>query len=79
MNPCVEFCWKRYYKEYSSKCDNECDYARVIIENKKLKQINSEKVSVVRCKDCKFRFTSKCSHLTTGNDNGFCSYGKSIK
>lgn len=34
---------------------------------------------VVRCKNCKFRFTLRCPISTVGNDDGFCSYGEAIK
>lgn len=38
MNPCVEHCWMRFGKQYSHECDKECDFAKVVVENKELKQ-----------------------------------------
>lgn len=36
MNPCVDYCFLRYGKQYDINCDNTCEFARVIkkkIEN----------------------------------------------
>ncbi len=38
MNPCIELCWNRYSRHYSPECDNKCDYAKAVLENKALKQ-----------------------------------------
>ena len=93
MNPCVELCWQRYGKQYSPECDTKCDYAKAVAENKALKNINAESVDivpVVRCKDCRYRFTSLCpTHSVEYDmenepdimwgieeDDGFCSHGE---
>ena len=34
-------------------------------------------VEVVRCKECKFRYTKECPQFILPlDDNGFCSYGE---
>lgn len=93
MNPCVELCWQRYGKQYSPECDTKCDYAKAVAENKALKNINAESVDivpVVRCKDCRYRFTSLCPTHSVEYDmenepdimfeldgeNDFCSFGQ---
>ena len=44
MNPCME-CKNRYGREYSSECDDFCDYAKVCQENKFLqKQLKRQKL-----------------------------------
>lgn len=40
FNPCYEHCYLRYGKQYTEECDTTCDYARVCLENKKLKDKN---------------------------------------
>lgn len=30
INPCIDFCYSRYGKQYSSDCDNKCTYAKAI-------------------------------------------------
>lgn len=38
MNPCKDFCYIRFGgKQYTRECDEYCDYAKVVLENKKLK------------------------------------------
>ena len=32
--PCYEHCFLRYGKQYTKDCDDTCDYAKVIKENK---------------------------------------------
>lgn len=36
MDPCIDYCFNRFDKEYTKNCDNNCEYAKVIAENKKL-------------------------------------------
>ena len=38
MSPCKDYCYLRFGKMYSPKCDTECDYAAVVKENKELKE-----------------------------------------
>ena len=37
MNPCIELCYLRYGKQYTPECDEFCDYAKAVKENKQLK------------------------------------------
>ena len=34
MNPCVDYCYSRFGKEYTPECDADCDYAKVCAELK---------------------------------------------
>ena len=38
MNPCKDFCYIRFGKQYTSKCDKTCEYAKVVLENRELKE-----------------------------------------
>ena len=43
--PCFEHCYVKYGKQYDQdKCDSECDYARALLENKKLKEKEEERM-----------------------------------
>ncbi len=37
MNPCVALCYARFGKEYTPECDNYCDYAKLHLESKRLR------------------------------------------
>ncbi len=37
MNPCKDWCFARFGKEYTQECDKHCDYARLHIELKQLR------------------------------------------
>lgn len=41
--PCHEHCWEKYGKQYTEECDTKCDYAKVCLENKKLKEKDEER------------------------------------
>lgn len=30
FNPCLEHCYQKYDKQYSSDCDNNCEFAKAI-------------------------------------------------
>ena len=37
MSPCVEYCFLKLGQQYSpERCDSYCDYAKTMVENKKL-------------------------------------------
>lgn len=36
FNPCVEHCFNRFGKQYTVDCDENCEFAKVIKEKKKL-------------------------------------------
>ena len=39
MNPCVDYCYLRFGKQYRPECDDTCDYAKAA---KKAKQLEKE-------------------------------------
>lgn len=41
--------------------------------------IVTDAVLVIRCKNCKLRFTAKCPMLTAENGDGFCSCGVAVR
>lgn len=47
FNPCVEHCFNRYGKQYSSECDEYCDYAKAVKEKKMLEEKNKERENVL--------------------------------
>ncbi len=38
FNPCYEHCYLKYGKQYTTDCDDKCDYAKVIKEKKLLEE-----------------------------------------
>ena len=47
FNPCVEHCFNRYGKQYSSECDGNCDYAKAVKEKKMLEEKNKDRENVL--------------------------------
>lgn len=43
FNPCTDYCYVRYGKQYSKECEESCDYAQAVLELKKCKD-NYEKL-----------------------------------
>lgn len=41
--------------------------------------IVTDAVLVIRCKNCKLRFTTKCPMPTAENGDGFCSCGVAVR
>lgn len=37
MMPCIDYCYIRFGKRYTESCDANCEFARVIKENKMLR------------------------------------------
>ncbi len=76
MNPCVDYCYLRYGKQYSHDCDSKCEYAKVVLENKTLKKAivhaqwlcnkENEYTSIASCSNCKkignikYKFCPNC-------------------
>ena len=65
MDPCIDYCFNHFGKEYTKDCDNNCEYAKAIAENKKLQadlaHVTAERnwaIEYVRgqCKYCKHNF-----------------------
>lgn len=41
LNPCYEYCYLRFDKQYTEDCDDRCEFAKVVKEKKKLeKELN---------------------------------------
>lgn len=38
LNPCYELCFLRFGKQYTSDCDDKCEFAKVSKEKKKLEE-----------------------------------------
>lgn len=38
MNPCKDWCYTRFGKEYTPECDGYCDYAKLCVELKRAKR-----------------------------------------
>jgi ABC-type uncharacterized transport system fused permease/ATPase subunit len=38
VNPCVEWCYNRFGKEYTEKCDSYCEYAKALMELRQAKE-----------------------------------------
>lgn len=38
FNQCYEHCYLRFGKQYTPDCDDKCDYAKAVKENKLLKE-----------------------------------------
>ena len=39
FNPCVDYCWNRFGREYSKDCDNTCEFAKIAKELDKYKEL----------------------------------------
>ena len=38
MCPCIDYCYNRFGRQYTPECDNICDYAIKVKENKIFKE-----------------------------------------
>ncbi|MCM1232312.1 MAG: hypothetical protein NC489_19490 [Ruminococcus flavefaciens] len=63
MNPCLEYCYNRYNKQYTSDCDDKCEFAKTVKENKllkeemdipikTLKELTTQFCCLIECKNC---------------------------
>lgn len=56
INPCTEYCFNRYGKEYSSECDTECEYASEVRKRKLLEQQTVIDLPLpINCYNCVFK------------------------
>ena len=53
MNPCVEYCYNKFGRSYSKKCDTMCDYARIVKEKDAL---------IKRCKELEEQLRFICRY-----------------
>lgn len=48
INPCVDLCYTRYGKQYSSNCDDKCEYAKAVKERNFLnEELNTRKITTL--------------------------------
>lgn len=63
FNPCVEHCYRKYGKQYSSDCDDKCEYAKTVKEKKLLEEeldrpiktlgeLVAQFCCLIECKNC---------------------------
>lgn len=38
INPCKDYCYIRFGKQYTKECDTQCEFAKVCVENRELKK-----------------------------------------
>lgn len=83
FDPCVEHCYPRYGKQYSSECDGKCEYARTV---KELADVKAEREMIrqafckyvpseYRCDCCKHSYlnnpgTDCCPYYAAGQCDG---------
>lgn len=36
-NPCIEYCYVRFGKRYTTACDTTCEFAKMVKENRELR------------------------------------------
>ena len=73
FDPCYEHCYLRWRKEYTKECDNTCNYARLYLENKKLKEIFDELGISLTDENDNFRSTQDILKEITDKWNTFKS------
>ena len=62
FNPCYEHCFLKYGRQYSKDCDNKCEYAKVIVENKALNKVRGYPVHNIYDVASKFCMLSECEN-----------------
>lgn len=62
MNPCVELCYQRYEKEYTPDCDNKCEFAKIIKENKMLKEEMDRPIQTLEELTIQFCCMTECNN-----------------
>lgn len=55
--PCRDHCYVRCGKSYTKECDTECDYAKVCLENKELKEKDEDRKKILE-EICTFLISS---------------------
>lgn len=48
FNPCVEHCYNRYGKQYSSDCDDKCEFAKEIKEKRILGEKSNKYDEIIK-------------------------------
>lgn len=66
FNPCIEHCYNRYGKQYSSDCDDKCEYAKMANEYNLLKNRDEQRKKI---------FEEIKSVILAGNHNTLKKHG----
>lgn len=61
-NPCVELCYQRYGKQYTPDCDNKCEFARAIKENKSFKEEIDRPIQTIEELATQFCCLTECNN-----------------
>ena len=74
MNPCKDWCFARFGKEYTQECDKHCDYARLHIELKQLRA-NLDRVKADRNAAIEqlHGYCPACKNYTPNHNEGACA------
>ena len=63
INPCVDLCYTRYGKQYSSDCDDKCEYAKAVKERNFLnEELNTRKIAILGELASQFCCLTECEH-----------------
>lgn len=74
MNPCKDWCFARFGKEYTPECDNHCDYAKLHIELKQLRtELDRLKADRNAAVEQLHGYCSVCKHYTPNHNEGACA------
>lgn len=63
FNPCIEYCYLRFGKQYTTDCDKQCEFAKIVKEKKlieedldrpikTLSELTTQFCCVTECKNC---------------------------
>ena len=73
MNPCKDWCFARFGKEYTKECDKHCDYARLHVE---LKQLRADLERVKADRNAAIEqlhgYCPACKNYTPNHNEGEC-------
>lgn len=62
INPCIDFCYAKFNKQYSSDCDDKCEYAKVIKEKKMLEEEMDRSVHTLQELAAQFCCLTECNN-----------------
>lgn len=66
INPCVDLCYTRYGKQYSSDYDGKCEYAKVIKEKKILEEEMDRPIKTLAELAAQFYCLTECKNCPVG-------------
>lgn len=62
VNPCIDYCFNRFGKFYSSDCDSKCEFAKVIKEKKLLEKEMDRRISTLSELATQFCCLTECKN-----------------